>query len=101
MRRPSAAQSRAVAAVPAPRDFPVGACPESIARGCECLLLTHISIMGRRQATIARWKPAQVASSMVTEPTIAALTPRSGALVRARENGLSGPLLGTVTAHVT
>src|SRR6266849_7852748 len=47
MRRPSAAQSRAVAAVPAPRDFPVGACPERIARGCECLLLTHSSITSK------------------------------------------------------
>src|SRR6266851_7961604 len=44
MRPPSATQSRAVAVAPAPRGFPVVACPESIARGIRCLLLTHISI---------------------------------------------------------
>src|SRR5713101_6885912 len=44
MRPPSAAQSRAVAVAPAPRGFPVVACPESIARHLICLLLTHMSI---------------------------------------------------------
>src|SRR6266849_1247932 len=44
MRPPSAAQSRAVAVAPAPRGFPVVACPESIARDTRCLLLTHTSI---------------------------------------------------------
>src|SRR5713101_4185144 len=47
MRPPSATQSRAVAVAPAPRGFPVVACPESIARGIRCLLLTHISISGK------------------------------------------------------
>src|SRR5207244_9823273 len=45
MRPPSAAQSRAGAVAPAPRGFPVVACPDSIARDTRCLLLTHTSIM--------------------------------------------------------
>src|SRR5216110_1409618 len=44
MRPPSAAQSRAGAVAPAPRGFPVVACPDSIARDTRCLLLTHTSI---------------------------------------------------------
>src|SRR3989441_2546370 len=47
MRPPAAAQSRAVAVAPAPRGFPVVACPKSIARDIRCLLLTHISIFPR------------------------------------------------------
>src|SRR6266487_2860874 len=45
MRPPSAAQSRAGAVAPAPRGFPVVACPDSIARDTRCLLLTHTSII--------------------------------------------------------
>src|SRR5207245_4517206 len=45
MRPPSTAQSRAGAFAPAPRGFPVVACPDSIARDTRCLLLTHTSIM--------------------------------------------------------
>src|SRR6266480_5358117 len=47
MRPPSAAQSRAGAVAPAPRGFPVVACPDSIARDTRCLLLTHTSITSR------------------------------------------------------
>src|SRR6267142_2808566 len=49
MRPPSAAQSRAGAVAPAPRGFPVVACPDSIARDTRCLLLTHTSITTRVQ----------------------------------------------------
>src|SRR2546427_9291008 len=48
MRPPSAAQSRAGAVAPAPRGFPVVACPDSIARDTRCLLLTHTSITATR-----------------------------------------------------
>src|SRR5437773_1839888 len=48
MRPPSAAQSRAGAVAPAPRGFPVVACPDSIARDTRCLLLTHTSITKHR-----------------------------------------------------
>src|SRR5207247_5318745 len=44
MRPPSAAQSRAGAVAPAPRGFPVVACPDSIARDTRCLLLTGESL---------------------------------------------------------
>src|SRR6267143_3704149 len=55
MRPPSATQSRAVAVAPAPRGFLVVACPESIARGTRCLLLTHTSI---RRSTARPVRPA-------------------------------------------
>src|SRR6266508_3313239 len=65
MRPPSAAQSRAVAVAPAPRGFPVVACPESIARDIRCLLLTHISIM----ATELVGKQLEILREMVPKVT--------------------------------
>src|SRR6266566_2217377 len=64
MRPPSAAQSRAGAVAPAPRGFPVVACPDSIARDTRCLLLTHTSIKtcpgGRRTSkTASGWQTSR------------------------------------------
>src|SRR3989442_15137758 len=58
MRPPSAAQSRAGAVAPAPRGFPVVACPDSIARDIRCLLLTHTSITARRACPV--WDSSRV-----------------------------------------
>src|SRR5262245_45757613 len=52
---PSAAQSRAGAVAPAPRGFPVFACPESIAQDSKCLLLTHMSIRDPCRHDVAAW----------------------------------------------
>src|SRR6266849_4959643 len=56
MRPPAVAQSRAVAVAPAPRGFPVVACPKSIARDIRCLLLTHISIIRQALRSSAKYE---------------------------------------------
>src|SRR5712692_3816355 len=53
MRPPSATQSRAVAVAPAPRGFPVVACPESIVREHR-MSITYAHINNEAEAVIVR-----------------------------------------------
>src|SRR5205809_6409180 len=75
MRPPSAAQSRAGAVAPAPRGFPVVACPDSIARDTRCLLLTHTSITAPCESASIRQLYAYLPSRDFSQSVLATRPP--------------------------